>query len=246
MNFKLESQLIQALRRAALPGCICAVALAGTVDPFQGVPLPFGVLPIFWLLVMALAALSICTAEALLPLRFRDRHRGFREASLALCILSIFSPALWMLFWVVSRAFGGAAPSFPEMARYGVILASGMILLKRAFPLREDQSAETRPRLERRLPNEFSGDVLRLTVEDHSVCVVTTEGNHVIRMRFTDAIDEMEPMRGYCTHRSHWVAETAIESVERQSGRISLRLINGDVVPVSRKYRPALEEAGIV
>ncbi len=246
MNFRPESQVIQSLRKAALPGCICAVALAGTVDPFHGAQLPFGVLSIFWLLVLVLAAMSTCAAENLVPPRLRERHWLFRDVSVALCIIALFAPTLWLLFWTIARGFGGLSPSFSEIARYGVILATGLILLKRVVPLSEKQSVKISPRLERRLPDGFSGEVLRLTVEDHSVCVVTTEGSHVIRMRFSDAIDEMEPVPGYCTHRSHWVAEAAIESVERQSGRISLRLLNGDMVPVSRKYRPALEEAGII
>ncbi|MEZ5714276.1 MAG: LytTR family DNA-binding domain-containing protein [Paracoccaceae bacterium] len=67
-----------------------------------------------------------------------------------------------------------------------------------------------------------------------------------IRLRFSDAIAEMEPMQGYCTHRSHWVSHAAISGVEREPGKLFLRLVNGDRVPVSRKYRPELEKARIV
>jgi DNA-binding LytR/AlgR family response regulator len=61
-----------------------------------------------------------------------------------------------------------------------------------------------------------------------------------------DAIDEMEPVKGICTHRSHWVALGAIKRVEREGARLFVVLRNGDRVPVSRKYRPRLEQAGLI
>ncbi|MES0825971.1 LytTR family DNA-binding domain-containing protein [Ruegeria sp. SCP11] len=85
-----------------------------------------------------------------------------------------------------------------------------------------------------------------MTVRDHSVEVVTSEGTITIRSRFTDAIAEMELVSGHCAHRSHWVADDAIVGVERKGGMTFLRLRNNDLVPVSRKYKPMLEQDGIV
>lgn len=102
------------------------------------------------------------------------------------------------------------------------------------------------PRLMRRLPEGVEGPVLRLSASDHFVEVVLPGDTHSLRMRFTDAIDEMDGIEGYCSHRSHWVARDAILGVERDGARIQLRLQNGDLVPVSRTFRPDLEEAGIV
>lgn len=109
-----------------------------------------------------------------------------------------------------------------------------------------DPEAKPEPRLMRRLPPEATGPVLRLTSEDHFVDVVTPDGAHRLRMRLADAIDEMEPVEGISTHRSHWVARAAIDGVERDGSRVLLRLSNGDLVPVSRTYRPRLEEAGLL
>ncbi|MDK3017139.1 LytTR family DNA-binding domain-containing protein [Pseudodonghicola flavimaris] len=109
-----------------------------------------------------------------------------------------------------------------------------------------EEMAPPPPRLMRRLPETFAGPILRLSSEDHFVDVVGAEGHHRLRMRLTDAIDEMDTVDGYCSHRSHWVARVAIEGVEREGGRIFLRLVNGDRVPVSRTYKPDLEAAGIL
>jgi LytTr DNA-binding domain len=105
---------------------------------------------------------------------------------------------------------------------------------------------QAEPRLMRRLPDDFEGPILRLAVRDHFVDVVTIDSTHTIRLRFLDAIDEMDSVEGYCTHRSHWVARNAVIQSERDSGRVFLRLVNQDLVPVSRKYKPELELAGIV
>ena len=67
-----------------------------------------------------------------------------------------------------------------------------------------------------------------------------------IRSRFYDAVAEMEPVQGHFTHRSHWVVDRAISGVERQGGKTALRLSNGDLVPVSRTYKPMLEQDGVV
>lgn len=102
-----------------------------------------------------------------------------------------------------------------------------------------------RARLAERLPSP-GAQILRLTVEDHFVDVVTSEGTERLRMRFADAVAEMEPIVGHITHRSHWVSADSIDRAERKAGRWVLRLVNGDTVPVSRGCQPALIEAGII
>jgi len=86
----------------------------------------------------------------------------------------------------------------------------------------------------------------RFRQRDHFVDVITDTGTQTLRLRFADAVDEMEPAKGFLTHHSHWMSQDAIEGVERQDGKLFLRLNNNDIVPVSRTYRPALADAGIL
>lgn len=113
-------------------------------------------------------------------------------------------------------------------------------------PAMEEPEGPPRPRLYRRLPEGTDGEILRLTSEDHFVDVVTTDGTHRLRMRLADAIAELDTVEGLSTHRSHWVAREAIAGAEREGGRQFLVLVNGDRVPVSRTYKPVLEEAGLL
>ncbi len=101
------------------------------------------------------------------------------------------------------------------------------------------------PLLVRRLNGDHSGDILRLTADNHFVEVISETGATSLRMRFRDAIAEMEGVQGGLVHRSHWVAFDAVESAEKQQGKLILRLRNGDEVPVSRSYRADLEGSKI-
>ena len=103
------------------------------------------------------------------------------------------------------------------------------------------------PRLMGRLPQAARHRILRLSGRDHQVEVTTQAGVTSLRLRLRDAIAEMEPVEGYSTHRSHWVAKDAVTGVAREgSQKLYLVLCNGDRVPVSRTYRPALEQAGLI
>lgn len=113
-------------------------------------------------------------------------------------------------------------------------------------PDEEVAAPEPEPRLWRRLPEEIRGRILYISANDHHVEVVTQAGRHVLRLRLADAINEMEPVEGMCVHRSHWVALAAIAQVERiNAHKTQVHLINGDTLPVSRKYKINLDEAGL-
>ncbi|MDC0738772.1 LytTR family DNA-binding domain-containing protein [Cognatishimia sp. SS12] len=108
----------------------------------------------------------------------------------------------------------------------------------------EDAPAAT-PRLMQRLPAHIGGQILRLTADNHFVEVVSTQGATSLRMRFRDAIAELDGIAGSVVHRSHWVAHDAISGVDKTHGKLVLRLRNGDEVPVSRSYRAELEAADL-
>lgn len=113
-------------------------------------------------------------------------------------------------------------------------------------PLSMPDTMVGRPRLARRIAEDDPGPIRRIEAMNHFVTVFTERDSYQIRMRFADAVDEMDGIPGLVTHRSHWVANVVVDEVERRNGRLLLRLNCGTRVPVSRKYRPALEEAGLV
>ncbi len=81
--------------------------------------------------------------------------------------------------------------------------------------------------------------------DDHYLRVQTEAGDVHIHMRMQDALAELSSVAGFQVHRSWWVAQDAICSARWSRGRGTLRLTNGELVPVSRSYtsavRPALD-----
>lgn len=101
-------------------------------------------------------------------------------------------------------------------------------------------------RLMRRLPDGARGPVHRMEARDHFVRVVTQDGTHDIRLRFADAVDEMDGVAGVCAHRSHWVRIASVVAAERDGVRLFLVIADGARVPVSRGYRDRVEAAGLI
>ena len=110
-----------------------------------------------------------------------------------------------------------------------------------------DERMDTAPEaaLLARLSARSRAELLHLRMQDHYVEVHTAAGSELLLLRFRDALREVEKVNGLQVHRSHWVARGAVAGVERRGGgRIILRLVNGNRVPVSRSFAPALKAQG--
>ena len=125
------------------------------------------------------------------------------------------------------------------------LIAYPLILLTGSRPAPEIETpvAAESPFL-RRIPAKLGTDLLWLSAEDHYIRVTTPLGSDLILCRLSDAIAELGAAAGQRVHRSHWVAQGAVKSVERRDGKTVLLLVNGDNVPVSQSYAPVLKAAG--
>lgn len=96
-----------------------------------------------------------------------------------------------------------------------------------------------------RLPQHMRhGTVHALQAEDHYLRVHCDSGSALILMRLADGIEEVAPIEGLQTHRSWWVARSAVRSIDRSGGKATLRLKGGIQVPVSRTRARDLREKG--
>ena len=114
-----------------------------------------------------------------------------------------------------------------------------------ASPLAGEAGAAAPPAaLLARLPESKRGELRHLRMQDHYIEVHTDKGMEMVLLRFRDALREVEGVDGMRVHRSHWVARAAVDGVERRGGRVTLRLVDGTRVPVSRSFAPALRARG--
>lgn len=225
-------------------------------------PMALGARAVFWA-VLAAAGIFLGYITHVLCDRAL-RHRGSRAAAIGevLIFASLLSPLAYAMIVNMSDQIQAGTVTMARVSVF-VLVAVAMIralrrILQKGALLDEaagmpgvgeapQAPAEPKePRLLRRLPDGARGAILHLSARDHFVTVETTGGAHDLRMRLRDAIDEMDSVEGLRTHRSHWVAREAIVDVRREEGRVFLVLENGREVPVSRKYRADLEEAGVV
>lgn len=146
---------------------------------------------------------------------------------------------IWMMYIAV-----GIVPVSVNAVLYFMLKFRPMVPVGAPVDYVEETSA--RPRLFERLSDDLGEELIRMSVKDHFVHVYLVGGSERLRMRFGDAVQEVEGVPGMQVHRSHWVAKDAVEGYVQIGGRVSLCLSDGSEVPVSRNYRQHVEDAGFL
>jgi hypothetical protein len=239
-----------------------AATLMAPFDSDGNFPLPL--LALYWAGVVGMALLfSAVVSEGVArvaPDRLSWRFGLLRVLGMSL----VFTPVL-VLWTVLLAPMPQMLPSVWRMAVFVAMTGVTIHALRRilggdvdrfiaddagsvalASQATDQTPKQPQPRLMRRLPDDAVGPILRLSASDHMVEVHLPDASHSLRMRFVDAIAEMDGVPGDCAHRSHWVTFAAVTGVKRDKGRILLLISNGDEVPVSRTYRPRIEAAGLL
>lgn len=266
MREQIRLQFAERLRHASSRSGVAlwlAAFLMGVVaGPFGTFrELDAGARALFWALVVTAAMLGGHVARAVSQMLVRDGQPDRVDAVTILLMTAMVAPAVWAVFDLFQPPLTISEAPFLKVVLYVCFTTLVVVRLRRVLPIKGwygagpatsaeegiDAQIPPEPRLADRLDREIQGTILRISAKDHHVEIATEKGTQTLRMRLMDAIGQMGPVEGYCTHRSHWVTREAIARVERESARRTwIYLINGDRVPVGRKYRPDLEAAGIL
>ena len=240
------------LRRAAAEaGLMLAVGLfLGVLGPFGTIERPMVVRMSYWPVVIVGGGVIGIAIDTLVSRRLA----GFWTRLLAVSLL--MTPAVCLLVWWVSQAMLGPYPTQPHLPEliYQVFVISFAVMALRQLAWRGvwterhapegevvDPSGAFRERLSAK---RRAARLLAVEADDHYLRVHTDAGEELITLRFGDALAELEPLAGYQTHRSWWVAAGAIEAVRWRRGGGELRLVSGMTVPVSRTHAAALKREG--
>ena len=169
--------------------------------------------------------------------------RGYWEISVissAALTVSLSVP----LYFILQALNGPAATRVPPMPELGIIVFSlGLGLSALRLLLTRPGKVPQGPRLLQRLEPELRGELIRCTVSDHYVRVITERGEGRLLMRFADALSELDDADGLRVHRSHWIARDAVTAHANENGRLVILSKDGARIPVSRNYRPEVEAA---
>lgn len=251
-----------ALRRIAVDIFLMVAigAVLGLLAPFGSDAMPPALRFLYWV-GFIIAGYCIFRPVSTVARWVTEESRVPRWAAVVLTALVAALP----LSALVAFALGGMSVTsfwfgsrFPML--YGQVAALGIgihLLMQLLFPgersharsdpaptpaISPEAAAEMPAPFLRRLPPHLGQELLCLEMEDHYVRAVTSLGSALILMRLGDAIAELGEA-GMQVHRSWWVAFAAMAALERDGRAARLRLSNGDLVPVSRAYLPAVRAA---
>ena len=226
-------------------GFAVVVLILAVVGPFNTVEvLGFSERLVFWALMgISTYILGAASAIAFNAVFFNTIPNAWVRQICAGVISSIpTSIVVWFINVVVFRFDLGGWAEFLNLSAIVAVISTSMAILYKliARPGEEVQPTEvsnaaTSPFL-KRLPVELGKNLLHISSEDHYVRAVTDRGSHMVLMRFSDAIAELEAIPGIQVHRSHWVAEKAAQKVIKDNGRKMLLTIDGCKFPVSRSF----------
>ena len=151
--------------------------------------------------------------------------------------------------WSLGRIFEGErTPSllaFAGPCALFMATIAALDLVTRTWVVRQRQRRSAATPFGDRLPHRLRGaPILAVHGEDHFVRVHTALGEHLIWMRLGDALGELDGLDGRQTHRSWWVARSAVTGVRRGNGRAMLTLSNDLQAPVSRRFAAELRADG--
>nr|WP_295834719.1 LytTR family DNA-binding domain-containing protein [uncultured Azospirillum sp.] len=192
-----------------------------------------------WPLMLAAAFLTVSVVQTLVVALLEIRLRG--EDFLTPAGLAELYGYVLVITTLVS-----ALPVWLELREHGVVSHRPSAPPQAPITGGEPTANRPAPFLDR-IPAKLGRDLLALEMEDHYVRVHTALGSDLILMRMRDAVAELEGIDGRQVHRSYWVAASAVAAVERKpDGKLSLRLTNGLLVPVSRTHAPSVRAAGWV
>ncbi len=145
----------------------------------------------------------------------------------------------------VFSAWGGVSDWLYLTGIVGLVTAAVHLVIWGISPHEDVERVSEEATFLRRLPIEFRGSLVRIEAQDHYLNVVTARGHTLILMRLGDAMGELVG-QGLQVHRSHWIAPEAVEKHRREGGRDLLVMSDGTDVPVSRSFRGAAQEAGLL
>ncbi|MFB8343690.1 LytTR family DNA-binding domain-containing protein [Brucella cytisi] len=249
LQFALR-ELSTILRAPRLWGTFIVVVLVFTITgPFgTDLSMPVAVRFFYWLSVQfagwATAIVFCVLADAFLePVA---RHAFARMMIGA--IVAAPPIGLWIAF--IDWGFSSRTPTTAAILANAIIaLPLSVLFCTLAYmTLRRDLEAvprnvsDTPPPLLTRLKPDNRGAILRLSAEDHYTRVVTSRGQELILLRFSDAVKEVGETSGLQIHRSHWIADRHVAELRKMNGGLGLLTSDGSLLPISRASQKSARE----
>ena len=152
------------------------------------------------------------------------------EIATALQIVGVRSPVAWVSSWIQSA---------------GISLAISLVVATAVAAFRPLRStAEPKGRLWRAGFRNLD-DVAAIAAEDHYCRVSHANGaSRLVHGRFSDLATEVGAVDGLIVRRGHWVAASAVRSIERDGRSWTLMIADGRAFRIAPSSVPELRKRG--
>lgn len=224
-----------------------ALAALGPFGNYLNGPFPWRLA--YWLVTSWIGIVLYGGMFALLSPWLRQGPAGW--ALLAGGVLAASIPEGWLSYQIAVRFWSVLRDGDPALWYGQTVLIGTALTLIMAWRIRP-HTTRTPPLPspgERSLSGAGFGpliddSVIALQMEDHYVRIHQRDGSRMVLMPLRDAIQAAHRIEGLQTHRSWWVARSAVSDVAGSPRAMRLKLTNGLEVPVARTAVARLREAG--
>ncbi|ESQ80276.1 hypothetical protein ABENE_22460 [Asticcacaulis benevestitus DSM 16100 = ATCC BAA-896] len=232
-----------------LVGLVLFGLFLATIAPFGTAAAPGAFRHLYWQLAVIGGGLIAASIEPIFARRFTGNPLLFVLAQLAAMTPAI---AVWVSLLPVfifgePVSTGRILQLLPDVLSINIAVLVLTWLARKA--LNPSKALRTAPEvfaplaIRRKLPPRLArARLIAVEAEDHYLCIRTEAGSALVAMRLGDALDALSPLDGFRTHRSWWVARTAVQAVRWKGGRGTLALSDGSSAPVSRTYAAGLKD----
>jgi len=231
---------------------LVALVLSGLflalIGPFGSSEIPVPSRFLYWQFAMVGGGVIAALIEPFVAARLSGRPRLFALAQLAAMTppISAWVALLPVVMFGSRLSFDHIVRVMPDVLTINVAVVVLAWLTRKALNRRDPAPAApdgiAPPALRARLPPRLArARLVAVEAEDHYLRIRTDAGSALVLMRLGDALEALSGLDGFRTHRSWWVARTAVEAVRWKGGRGALTLSDGSSAPVSRTYAAALK-----
>lgn len=230
-----------------LAACAMVGVILGVVGPFGSFfndSLPVRIA--YWMSVLLISGVIFGLA-----LRWawpRARRRGLAAWAWVPVLVLVVSTAPALASRVIAMGlWPGIRHAVGPAEWYGQTVLVGLVYVGLYMALRSRTATgggEGKTVTARVLPRRLDQSLVCLQMEDHYVRIHTRTGSELVLMSLSQAIAGLEGVEGLQTHRSWWVARSAVTGLVEDGRNLRLMLSNGLEAPVSRTRVAELRAAG--
>jgi hypothetical protein len=217
---------------------------------------------LIWLFLLGFSILVAYNVDAFCrAFMHRDASRSFRDFVFASIASILIGLSIDLFLTHVFATGEELRPAMLELSAFTMAIILFMFALRAVIPAAETRdeakdvlstpvmppaSLPRHSRLAKRLEIPKDARIIHITAKGHFVEVRTNSETYRTRMRFSDAVNELDRAIGLTVHRSHWVHRDAIQGWVPTARKPYVLLENDTRIPVSKTYLERVLAANLV